>query len=300
MAESPPYKLSLLRSAPTRYPPLYRDTTILRWEYPCVWLIYYRWCGQLLLSTHSCSGLWPTPILQCPCLLSMPGCESLTFEQPLAGGYRYRRVQYINTLSRSRWWVAPTTTTVINMILCSTSSSLLMDKRPAAAYIFLWSFLGNIFLWSFFGKFQFVKSRLFSLWYDCYQSLWYDCYQVYFLRICSIAWLLRVPMRFKFLLQCCASSLWLLVIDVLVLQWFRKKRRSFYFWEEGCICFFSQQQVAAASILLLFFIPINLLNPKWSIKPFLRFVYKLVGGIANTLRGCPLLLHLYLVKRRSS
>ena len=43
-----------------------------------------------------------------------------------------------------------------------------------------------------------------------------------------------------------ASSLWLLVIDVLLLQWFRKKR-SFYFWEEGCICFFfrssRQQQV---------------------------------------------------------
>ena len=42
----------------------------------------------------------------------------------------------------------------------------------------------------------------------------------YFLRICSLAWLLRVPMRFKFLLYCCASSLWLLVIDVLLLQWF--------------------------------------------------------------------------------
>ena len=42
----------------------------------------------------------------------------------------------------------------------------------------------------------------------------------YFLRICSLAWLLRVPMRFKFLLYCCASYLWLLVIDVLLLQWF--------------------------------------------------------------------------------
>ena len=34
-----------------------------------MWLIYYRWCGQLLLSAHSCSGLWSTPLLQCPCLL---------------------------------------------------------------------------------------------------------------------------------------------------------------------------------------------------------------------------------------
>ena len=108
--------------------------------------------------------------------------------------------EYINTLSRSRWWVAPTTTTVVNMILCSTSSSLLMDERPAAAYIFLWSFLGNIFLWSFFGKFQtLVEYRLFSLWYDCYQSLWYDCYQVYFLRICSLAWLLRVQWDSNFI-----------------------------------------------------------------------------------------------------
>jgi len=43
-----------------------------------------------------------------------------------------------------------------------------------------------------------------------------------------------------------------------------------------------QQQVILYYII---FIPINLYNPKWSIKPFFRFVYKLVGGIANTLRG---------------
>ena len=35
-------------------------------EYSCMWLIFYGWCGQLLLSAHSCSGLWSTPLITMP------------------------------------------------------------------------------------------------------------------------------------------------------------------------------------------------------------------------------------------
>ena len=211
-------------------------------EYPCMWLIYYTWCGQLLLSAHSCSGLWSTPLLynahasfQCLVVSLWPSSNNL-----LAGGYRYRRVY---TLRRGRDVDVEYITTVVNMILCPSSSSLLMDEWPAAN-IFLW--------WSFLGKFQtLVKYRL----SHCCGMIVINHSGMIVIkslfRICSLAWLLCVQWDSIFFVLLClfytneeflfsqqphTNSLWLLVIDVLLLQWFRKKR-SFYFWEHGCICF---------------------------------------------------------------
>ena len=76
-------------------------------EYPCIWLIYYRWCGQLLLSAHSCSGLWSTPLLQCPCLLSMPGCQSLTFEQLSGRWLPLSKSIIIHSRGRGGGWRGP-------------------------------------------------------------------------------------------------------------------------------------------------------------------------------------------------
>ena len=199
----------------------------------------------------------------------MPGCQSLTFEQLSGRWLPLSKSISIHSRGRGGGWRGPPPPSSIwsfalHPLLCwwTNDQQQLIYFSEVSLEIYFSEVssensrrLSNIDFLIVVWLLSIIVVRLLS-------SLFSPDMQHSLASACAV--------RFKLFLYC-----WPLLYDFLWLMFFffNDFRGRGVFLEKKAaliIIFFSQQQAAPASIyyIALFFIPINLSNPKWSVKPF--------------------------------